>query len=164
MTHLGRTPLVRRHLSFDHPSKNSCPFRIHVINHILTPGILHGSDASFSSINHAHLTVVCSTSDHVPALLKLGSRIACLKLIVVIDEISPALKHALDSWADSLGIKVKGIRESRQFLAASRVIKFANKSSISGSYRKCTSSISYLRHTRPDFIHLLHICKSFAFS
>ena len=56
------------------------------------------------SINHANLTIVFTTSDHVPTLLKLKSKAPTLRMIVAIDEITADAAQLLKAWADSLKI------------------------------------------------------------
>lgn len=56
------------------------------------------------SINHANLTIVFTTSNHVPTLLKLKAKAPTLKMIVIVDEITADAAQLLKVWADSLQI------------------------------------------------------------
>lgn len=56
------------------------------------------------SINHANLTVVFTTSDHVPTLLNLKSKAPWLKMIVTVDKITADAANLLKAWANSLDI------------------------------------------------------------
>ncbi|KAF8350833.1 long-chain-fatty-acid-CoA ligase [Amanita rubescens] len=62
---------------------------------------------SVGNINHAHITVVFSTCDHLPALLKLSDKIPQVKLLVSMDELTPEMKN--------VGIKVMDLLELETF-------------------------------------------------
>ncbi|KAF9453282.1 long-chain-fatty-acid-CoA ligase [Macrolepiota fuliginosa MF-IS2] len=70
-----------------------------------------GKDAVEYIINHAHTTIVFSTSDHISTLLKLAPQIACLKLIVVIDTIPVESAKLFAEWGQSVGIRVQELHE-----------------------------------------------------
>ena len=59
------------------------------------------------SIEHAHLSIVFSTSDHIPTLLKLASKVPMLKTIVCINIISPEAARVLKEWSQTLGLSFK---------------------------------------------------------
>ncbi|KAG6874279.1 hypothetical protein C0995_001504 [Termitomyces sp. Mi166 len=76
------------------------------------PGIVHCAfGMRCSEINHAHLTVIFSTSDHIPTLLKLASKLPFMKLIVCIDDLTPEAKQILTEWATSQNVQLKQLRE-----------------------------------------------------
>ncbi|KAG6832688.1 hypothetical protein H0H92_012260 [Tricholoma furcatifolium] len=70
-----------------------------------------GKDSVEYIINHAHLTVIFSTSDHIPTLLKLAPKVPVLKLIVCIDDLVPETNRVLTEWAASQNIQLKQLRE-----------------------------------------------------
>ncbi|PFH50070.1 hypothetical protein AMATHDRAFT_61830 [Amanita thiersii Skay4041] len=70
-----------------------------------------GRDSVEYIINHAHLTVIFSTSDHLPALLKLADRIPHVKLLVSIDDLTPEVKKVFVEWGEVHGLKVMELRE-----------------------------------------------------
>lgn len=63
------------------------------------------------SVNHAELTVIFATADHIPALLKLAPRIPKVKMIVAMDEVSPESKKILVEWGQERNIQVKDLPE-----------------------------------------------------
>ncbi|KAF8654112.1 hypothetical protein AX16_003645 [Volvariella volvacea WC 439] len=69
-----------------------------------------GADA-VGIINHAHITVVFSTSDHIPALLKLAHKMPALKMIVSINDLSSDAKKILSEWGGAQGIKIQELCE-----------------------------------------------------
>ncbi|EMD38497.1 hypothetical protein CERSUDRAFT_153411 [Gelatoporia subvermispora B] len=73
-----------------------------------------GKDA-VGNINHAELTVVFTTVDHIPALLKLAPKIPTVKLIVAIDELSPESKRILAEWGQERNVKVQDLPEFEAF-------------------------------------------------
>nr|GAT59645.1 acetyl-CoA synthetase-like protein [Mycena chlorophos] len=70
-----------------------------------------GKDSVEYIINHSHLTVVFTTLDHVPTLLKLAPKTPCLKMIVSLDPISPETSQVFTEWGQTLNIVVKDIYE-----------------------------------------------------
>jgi len=65
-----------------------------------------GKDAVEFIINHAETSIIFASSDHVPALFKLSDKTPIVKVIVVMDDISPEAKSVLVSWGQEKGIKV----------------------------------------------------------
>ncbi|KAJ7445716.1 hypothetical protein B0H11DRAFT_1746452 [Mycena galericulata] len=65
---------------------------------------------SVGEINHAHLTIIFSTVEHIPNLLKLGPKTP-LKLIVSLDPLSPELSKVFTEWGQTHNILVKDIHE-----------------------------------------------------
>lgn len=65
-----------------------------------------------TSINHAHLTVVFATSNHIPTLLKLAPKTP-LKLIVSIDDLTTEAKHIINAWADLANVQVLELKDSK---------------------------------------------------
>ncbi|KAF8742705.1 hypothetical protein AX14_002515 [Amanita brunnescens Koide BX004] len=74
-----------------------------------------GHDSVEYIINHAYITVVFSTSDHLPALLTLADKTPQVKLLVSIDGMSPEVKNALEQWGGKIGIKVMELSELEAF-------------------------------------------------
>jgi long-chain acyl-CoA synthetase len=72
---------------------------------------MNGADEQ-SSINHADLTIVFTTMEHIPTLLKLAARTP-LKMIVSIDDLSGEAKKILTSWADVLKIQLLEFRDRK---------------------------------------------------
>lgn len=70
-----------------------------------------GKDVVEYIIDHAHLTIVFTTSDHIPTLLKLMPKVPILKTIVSIDELSIDSRKILTEWGLTTGVKVLELRE-----------------------------------------------------
>lgn len=64
------------------------------------------------SIQHAHLSVVFATAQHISSLLSLAPRLPMLRLIVSIDTLTPELRRIASSWATTVNIKVMDLDES----------------------------------------------------
>ena len=56
------------------------------------------------SINHAHLTVIFATSDHIPTLLKLVPKVPDLKMIVCVDTVPLNVATILKEWSQTHGL------------------------------------------------------------
>ena len=67
------------------------------------------------SINHAHLTVIFATSDHIPTLLKLVPKVAGLKMIVCVDTVPLNVATVLKEWSQTHGLVFRQFAE-RLFL------------------------------------------------
>ncbi|KAJ7465464.1 long-chain-fatty-acid-CoA ligase [Mycena galericulata] len=65
---------------------------------------------SVGAINHAHLTAIFATVDHIPSLLKLAPATP-LKLIISVDALSPELSKVFTEWGQVHGVLVKDIHE-----------------------------------------------------
>lgn len=63
------------------------------------------------SINHAQLSIVFTTADHIAALLRLSAKIPSLKVIVSFDSLDDGVRSVLSSWAESLGIRIMHLSE-----------------------------------------------------
>lgn len=63
------------------------------------------------SINHAELSVVFATANHIPFLLKLAPRVPVMKVIVSMDPLSEETKRVLASWAEERNVKVMDLPE-----------------------------------------------------
>lgn len=74
------------------------------------------SQLTIGSVNHAHLTAVVSTADHIPILLKLASQTPCLKLIISIDTLPTEASTVLREWAHSQGQRFMELRECMSML------------------------------------------------
>jgi long-chain acyl-CoA synthetase len=75
------------------------------------------SSLTIFSVNHAHLTVVVSTADHIPTLLKLAPQTPCLKLVISIDTLPTEASTVLREWAQSQGQRFMELRECKAMLA-----------------------------------------------
>ncbi|KAF7353625.1 Long chain acyl-CoA synthetase 7, peroxisomal [Mycena venus] len=62
-------------------------------------------------INHAELTIIFATMDHIPSLLKMASKTPRLKLIVSIDALSPEISKVFTEWGQTHNILVKDLSE-----------------------------------------------------
>ncbi|KAF9001906.1 hypothetical protein BDQ17DRAFT_1357697 [Cyathus striatus] len=74
-----------------------------------------GNDSVEYIIQHAQLPVVFSTSEHVPTLLKISSRVPHLRLIVCIDALSPEAAKLMNEWAHAQGVQFKLLSELEEF-------------------------------------------------
>jgi len=74
-----------------------------------------GNDAVEYIINHAHTTVVFSTSDHISTLLNLAPKVPCLKLVVIMDVIPSQSAKVMAEWGHSVGIRVLELQELEAF-------------------------------------------------
>jgi long-chain acyl-CoA synthetase len=68
------------------------------------------------SINHAHLTVVFLTSDHVPTLLKLVPKMPNLKMIVCMDTVPSNVATIFKEWSQTQGLVFREFAERLFFL------------------------------------------------
>ncbi|CAK5264705.1 unnamed protein product [Mycena citricolor] len=59
-----------------------------------------------SFINHAHLTIIFATLDHIPALLKLAPKTPQLKVVVSMDVLSADVRQVFGEWGQSVGVSV----------------------------------------------------------
>ncbi|KAJ7702319.1 hypothetical protein B0H17DRAFT_1043697 [Mycena rosella] len=60
-------------------------------------------------INHAHLSIIFATLEHIPSLLKLAPK--ALKMIVSIDALSPEISKVFTAWGQTHDIVVKDLYE-----------------------------------------------------
>ncbi|KAJ7043194.1 hypothetical protein C8F04DRAFT_1251350 [Mycena alexandri] len=70
-----------------------------------------GKDSVEYIINHANLTIIFATVEHIPSLLKLAPQTPNLKLIVSIDVLSPELSKVFTEWGQTQNILVKDFNE-----------------------------------------------------
>ncbi|KAF9532324.1 hypothetical protein CPB83DRAFT_847650 [Crepidotus variabilis] len=70
-----------------------------------------GNDSVEYIINHAHTTVIFSTSDHIPTLIKGKVKLPNLKMIVCIDKVSRDASKLLGQWSHSQGVIFKEFAE-----------------------------------------------------
>ncbi|KAF9228645.1 long-chain-fatty-acid-CoA ligase [Gyrodon lividus] len=70
-----------------------------------------GKDSVEYIINHAQLSIIFTTADHIPALLKMSSKIPVLKMIVSFDPLDKQVRNALSSWGETAGIQLKELSE-----------------------------------------------------
>ncbi|KAG8217331.1 hypothetical protein J3R82DRAFT_5426 [Butyriboletus roseoflavus] len=74
-----------------------------------------GKDSVDFIINHSALSVVFTTLDHIPTLLKMSSKIPVLKMIISFDPLDKQVRHALVSWAETVGVQIKDLSEIESF-------------------------------------------------
>ncbi|KAF9567606.1 acetyl-CoA synthetase-like protein [Agrocybe pediades] len=74
-----------------------------------------GKDSVDYIINHAHLSVVFATSDHIPVLLKVAPKVPMLKAIICMDKISPDAAKVLKEWTESQGLIFKEWHELEEY-------------------------------------------------
>ncbi|PPQ64003.1 hypothetical protein CVT24_009377 [Panaeolus cyanescens] len=74
-----------------------------------------GKDSVEYIIGHSHLTIVFSTSDHIPTLLKLAPRTPTLKYLVCVDKISLDAAKLLKEWSAAQGLTFQQLSEFEQF-------------------------------------------------
>ncbi|KAF8905973.1 hypothetical protein CPB84DRAFT_1813952 [Gymnopilus junonius] len=70
---------------------------------------------SVGEIEHAHLSIVFATSDHIPTLLKVASKVPMLKAIVCMDTISSDASKLLREWTGTQGLVFKELAELEEF-------------------------------------------------
>ncbi|KAJ7771702.1 hypothetical protein B0H16DRAFT_1514415 [Mycena metata] len=70
-----------------------------------------GKDSPSYRINHANLTIIFATVEHIPSLLKLAPQTPNLKLIVSIDPLSPELSKVFTEWGQTQNVLVKDFNE-----------------------------------------------------
>ncbi|KAG1749004.1 uncharacterized protein EDB91DRAFT_1111955 [Suillus paluster] len=74
-----------------------------------------GKDSVEYIINHAHLSILFTTADHIPALLKLAPKVAVMKMIVSFDSLSPDAYKAFVAWGETVGVQVKELSEFEKY-------------------------------------------------
>lgn len=74
-----------------------------------------GKDSVEYIINHAQLSIVFTTADHIAALLRLSAKIPSLKVIVTFDPLDDGVRSVLCSWAESLGIRLMHLSEVERY-------------------------------------------------
>ncbi|KAI9064324.1 acetyl-CoA synthetase-like protein [Trametes sanguinea] len=80
-----------------------------------------GKDSAEFIINHAELTVVFATPDHIPALLKLAPQTPRLKMVIAMDPLSPETKSVLSAWGETVNVQVKDLSELEELGRANPV-------------------------------------------
>ncbi|RDB21311.1 Long chain acyl-CoA synthetase 7, peroxisomal [Hypsizygus marmoreus] len=70
-----------------------------------------GKDSVEYIIKHSHLTVIFSTSEHIPTLLKLAPSVPILKLIVCIDDLALESKKIFSEWSATQNVQFKELKE-----------------------------------------------------
>jgi len=74
-----------------------------------------GDEAVEYIIDHAHLTIIFTTSNHLAALLRTAPRHSHLRLIVVIDELQPDTKRFATAWSQTMGVKLQELSEFEEY-------------------------------------------------
>lgn len=108
------------------------------------------------SINHAHLTVLFVTSDHIPTLLKLVPKVPNLKMIVCVDIVPLNVATILREWSETQGLLFREFAE-RLFLLFSSLSYFEILRH-SWNLWQSEPNWTYSRLPRSNCVHLLHIC------
>ncbi|KAL4074617.1 hypothetical protein V8B97DRAFT_2022828 [Scleroderma yunnanense] len=67
------------------------------------------------SINHAQLSIIFTTPDHIAPLLRLAAKIPDLKVIVSFDLLDDEVRKVLSSWAETLGIRIIHLNEIEHY-------------------------------------------------
>ncbi|KAI6164358.1 hypothetical protein EDD17DRAFT_1807011 [Pisolithus thermaeus] len=67
------------------------------------------------SINHAELSIIFTTPDHIATLLKLAASIPTVKVIVSFDPLGDNVKGLLSSWGETLGIRITELSEIEKY-------------------------------------------------
>lgn len=80
-----------------------------------------GNESVEYIINHAQLSMIFTTPDHIPTLLKLASKVPLLKIIVSFDPLDHQLRTALSSWAGTHGIQIRELSEFERYGEANLV-------------------------------------------
>ncbi|KAJ8592807.1 acetyl-CoA synthetase-like protein [Rhizopogon salebrosus TDB-379] len=66
-----------------------------------------GKDSVEYIINHAQLSIIFTTADHIPALLKIAPKVVCMTRIVSFDALSPDAHRAFVAWGETVGVRVE---------------------------------------------------------
>lgn len=91
------------------PSQNTC-------NSTPSFCVFLDAYAILSRITHSHVSVVFTSADHIPALLKLKPKIPMLRMIVSVDNFTPETKNILSQWGQSVDITVMDLSECEQYM------------------------------------------------
>jgi hypothetical protein len=62
-------------------------------------------------INHANLSIVFATAQHIPTLIALRPKIPGLKIIVSVDELVPQVKNVMRLWGKEKNIQIMDLTE-----------------------------------------------------
>ncbi|KAH7889901.1 hypothetical protein F5I97DRAFT_1800610 [Phlebopus sp. FC_14] len=74
-----------------------------------------GKDSVEYIINHAQLSIVFMSADHIPTLLKMAKNIPVLKMIVSFDPLDKQIKTALFTWGETVGIQIRELSEMESY-------------------------------------------------
>ncbi|KAG1896085.1 long-chain-fatty-acid-CoA ligase [Suillus fuscotomentosus] len=74
-----------------------------------------GKDSVEYIINHAHLSIIFTMVDHIPALLKIAPKVAAMKMIVSFNNLSQDARKALVAWGETVGVQVKEFSEFEKY-------------------------------------------------
>jgi long-chain acyl-CoA synthetase len=74
-----------------------------------------GKDSVEYIIDHAYLSIIFATSDHIPTLLKAASKVPMLKAIVCMDTLSSDASKLLREWTQSQGLIFREFSELEEF-------------------------------------------------
>ncbi|KDR81465.1 hypothetical protein GALMADRAFT_239413 [Galerina marginata CBS 339.88] len=110
-----------------------------------------GKDSVEYIIDHAHLSIIFATSDHIPTLLKVAHKVPMLKAIVCMDTLSADAAKLLREWTQSLGLFFREFSELEEFGNANLVEPIA-------AYPDLVASICYTSGTtnNPKGVILKH--------
>lgn len=70
-----------------------------------------GKDSVEYIINHAHLSIIFATSEHISTILKLAPKLSTLKMIVCIDKLPLEAANLIREWSQTHGLKFKEFLE-----------------------------------------------------
>ncbi|KAJ6618362.1 hypothetical protein B0H10DRAFT_1947722 [Mycena sp. CBHHK59/15] len=117
-----------------------------------------GKDSVEYIINHAHLTVIFATVDHIPDLLKLAPKVPHLRLIVSIDTLSPEISKIYTQWGQTHNVLVKDLSENLLTASAVEAIGQANLIDVLLTVHSDIASICYTSGTtnNPKGVVLTH--------
>ncbi|KZT11408.1 acetyl-CoA synthetase-like protein [Laetiporus sulphureus 93-53] len=80
-----------------------------------------GKDSVEYIINHAEITIVFATSDHIPFLLNIASKVPGLKVVVAMDDISDKSKEILAAWGREKNIEIQTMHDLEEMGAGDPV-------------------------------------------
>ncbi|KZT18917.1 acetyl-CoA synthetase-like protein [Neolentinus lepideus HHB14362 ss-1] len=70
-----------------------------------------GKDSVEYILNHASISIIFVSSDHIPSLLKISKRLPFLKVIVSLDSLQDDQGYVLMHWAENAGISLLDLSE-----------------------------------------------------
>ncbi|KAJ3551143.1 hypothetical protein NM688_g4894 [Phlebia brevispora] len=74
-----------------------------------------GKDTVEFIINHTDMPLIFVTSQHIPKLLKISSKIPTLKIIVAMEPLELESKTILAAWGEQVGVKIMDLPELEEF-------------------------------------------------
>ncbi|KAI0826724.1 acetyl-CoA synthetase-like protein [Trametes gibbosa] len=80
-----------------------------------------GADSVEYVINHAELTVVFASPEHIPFLLTIAAKLSRVKMIISIEPLEDDEKRVLTAWAKTSNLKLKDIADLEEFGSANSI-------------------------------------------